>query len=160
MGAGLAVASLVSRVVATGVSMKEQSDARGEQRKQKGRVEAQNAAKAAVERRQALRAERVRRAQLTAQAEAGGFGDSSTAILGEQRVGGMAAEQTAQVSGALAATNALSGGNQAIADAQGRAQLFSNISSLSSSVFSASGGFGAAASLFDSGTKAKPQGNQ
>ena len=156
MGVELAIASLVASTAATGVSMHEQSKARGEQRKQARQVEAQNAAKAAVAKRQSLRAERVRRAQLAAQAEGAGIAGSSTALLGEQRSGGMAAEQASQTAGALSATNALSATSQAIAGHQARSQLFSNISSISSSVFSAAGGFGAIAGGAPTATPTQP----
>jgi hypothetical protein len=142
MGIELAVASLIVTVAGTAASQVQAHKTRGEQRAQNRRVNASNAAKAATAKRKALREERVRRAQLIAAAEATGASGSSTAIAGEGLSGTLASEKIGSISSALDNTNALSRGAQSIADSQGRQQLFSNVASIGSSVFSAAGGAG------------------
>jgi len=149
MGVELAVASLVVAVVGTAASIKQGQDAAEEQGKQRRRVNATNAAKASNAKRQTLRQERVRRAQLLAQAEASGVGDSSTALSGESLSGTLAGDKIGQTSSALATSNVLSAGSQSIADSQQRQRLFSNVAQIGSSVFSSAGGF----SAFDSPTE-------
>lgn len=141
MGTGLAVAGLVASIVGTGASMKEASKTRSRKRAQNERIKATNASKAATERRRAFREERVRRSQLMAEAEAGGFAGSSTELSGVALSGTRADESAARVSGALETTNAISAGNQSIADSQARQQLFSNVSAIGSNVFQSAGGF-------------------
>ena len=160
MGIGLAVAAQIAAVVGgvtavagTVASTVQGNKTRHRRKEQNRRVNATNAAKAANAKRQGLRAERVRRAQLLAQAEASGVGGSSTALSGESLSGTLASEKIGQVSSALSNTNALSAGNQSIADSQQRQQLFSNVAQIGSSVFSASGGFSAVDSLFSSEPK-------
>ena len=153
MGVALGVASLIASVVGTASSIQQGKKTAEAQEKQRKRVNATNAAKAANAKRQELRAERVRRAQLIAQAEDSGVGDSSTALSGEALSGTLAGQKIGQVSSALDNANALSAGAQSIADSQQRQQLFSNVASIGSSVFSAAGGF----SAFSSGPTATPK---
>lgn len=143
MGTGLAVAGLIASLVGTGASIVQGQQTESRQKRQNERIKAINAAKAATAKRQLFREERVRRAQLAAQAEAAGIGVSSTAISGEALSGTLAAQKVGQVSSALSATNALSAGAQSIAESQQRQQLFSNVASIGSSVFQTAGGFGA-----------------
>ena len=138
-----AVAAIVGAVAAVGGAVASQVQAgktASEQKRQNRRINATNAAKAIQAKRQTLREERVRRAQLMAQAEAAGISGSSTAISGEALVGTNAAQQVGQISSSLDNTNALSAGNQSIAESQQREQLFSAVSSIGSSVFSSTGG--------------------
>lgn len=138
-----AIAQIVSAVAVVGGAVAtnvQGNKAAGRQRAQNRRVQASNAAKAATAKRQTLRAERVRRAQLLAQAEAAGVGESSTAISGEALSGTLAGERIGQISSALDTANVLSAGSQSIADARQRQQLFSNVSAIGSSVFSSVGG--------------------
>ncbi len=148
MGIGLAIASLVVAVGGAVAANVQANKARHEQQRQNKKISATNAAKATIAKRKALREERVRRAQLLAQAEQGGFGASSTAISGEALSGTIAAGTIGAVSSSLSATNSISKSSQSIADAQSRQQLFSNVSSIGMSVFSAGGG----ASAIDSFT--------
>lgn len=134
IGAATAVAGTVS-------SISQGKKARRRQAQQNERIKATNAAKAANARRRSAREARVRQAQLQAQAEAGGFAGSSTAISGEGQVSNIQASQASNISNAQATTNAMSAGNQAIQDSRDRQQLFSNISSIGSTVFSQGGGF-------------------
>lgn len=143
MGVGLAVAGLIASVVGTASSIKEGKAVRRQQKKQAENVSAINSAKATAAKRQEFRAERVRRAQLAAQAEAAGVGGSSTAISGEGLSGTLASQSVGSISSALDNTNAISAGSQAIADSQARKQLFGNVASIGSSVFSSAGGFSA-----------------
>jgi len=142
MGIGLVIASLVVAIAGTVASNVQANKTRGEQREQNRKVSASNAAKAALAKRKALREERVRRAQLSAQAEAGGVGGSSTAISGEAMSGTIAAGTIGSISSGLDTANALSASSQRIADSQQRGQLFSNVASVGSSVFSSIGGAG------------------
>jgi len=136
MGLALGIIAVISTVA----SQVQAHKTAGEQKKQNRRVQASNAAKAATAKRQALREERVRRAQLLAQAEAAGVGESSTAISGEAFSGTKAAERIGQVSSALDTANVLSAGAQSIAESQQRQQLFSNVAAIGSSLFSSTGG--------------------
>lgn len=142
MGIGLAIASLVVSVGGAVAQNVQANKAAGRQRAQNRKVSASNAAKATVARRKAFREERVRRAQLLAQAEGAGVSGSSTALSGEGLSNVLASEKAGTISSALDNTNILSAGNQSIADARQREQLFSNVSSIGSSVFSAAGGAG------------------
>jgi hypothetical protein len=145
------IIQLVGAAAAVGGTVASQAEAgktRRRQAEQNKKISATNAAKAVQARRQALREERVRRAQLMAQAEAAGFGGSSTAISGEALSGTIAAQQTSNVSSQLNTADALSAGSQAIADSQQRQQLFNSVASIGSSVFSSSGGPKAALDLF------------
>jgi hypothetical protein len=148
MPAELALAGLLTSVVGTGASIAQGQKAQGEQRKQAARVSAQNAAAEAASRRKALREERIRRAQLLSQAGALGIEGSSTEAAGVARSGGIASESISQTSGALAATNSLSAGNQALQGAQARQQLFGNVASIGTSVFDSSGGIDKVEGLF------------
>ena len=143
MGTELAVAGLISSIVGTASSVQQGRKTAKRQKRQGELVGAQNAAKATAEKRQAFRAERVRRAQLAAQAEAAGIGGSSTALAGESLSGTIASQKVGSISSALDNTNVFSAGNQAIADSQSRQQLFGNVASIGSSVFTAADGFGA-----------------
>lgn len=148
---GLEVAAWVGAIAAVGGTVASQvqaSETRGRQKEQNRKTMAVNAAKATQAKRQSLREERVRRAQLMAQAEAAGIGGSSTEISGTALSGTQAAQQTAGVSSALASTNALSAGAQGIAESQQREQLFSNVAAIGSSVFQSSGGLDSMGSLF------------
>jgi hypothetical protein len=140
MGAELALAGLVTSLVGAGASITEAGKTRKAQQAQAERVSAQNAAQEAASRRKTLREERVRRAQITAEADILGITGSSSVIAAEGRSGGIASESIGQTAGNLSATNALSAGSQAIASSQARQQLFSSVSSIGSSVFSAAGG--------------------
>jgi len=131
----------VTAVAGTVSSIQQGKKARRARQAQNRKIKAVNQAKAASARRRALRAERVRTAQLAAQAEAGGFAGSSTAISGEGMSKHITATQASQVSNSLETTNALSRGNQSIQDATDRQQLFANIASIGSTVFSTGGGF-------------------
>lgn len=142
MGIGLAIASLLVAVGGAVAQNVQANKTREEQRQQNRKISATNSAKATVARRRALREERVRRAQLVSQAEAGGVGGSSTAISGEALSGTLAAGTIGSIGSSLSATNSLSAGNQSIADSRQREQLFSNVSAIGSSVFSAGGGAG------------------
>jgi len=150
MGIGLAIASLVVAVGGTVAQTVQARQTASRQKRQNKKISASNAAKATIARRKALREERVRRGQLLAQAEAGGFGGSSTAIAGEGISGTIAAEQIGSIGSALDTTNALSRGSQSIADSRSREQLFSNVSSIGSSIFSAGGGAGEIEKFFNS----------
>ena len=148
MGIGLAIASLVVAVAGTVASNVQANKTRGEQRAHNKKIQASNAAKATVARRKALREERVRRAQLASQAEQGGFGGSSTAIAGEALSGTIVGGTIGQINSSLSATNSLSKSSQSIAESRQREQLFSNVASIGSSVFSAGGGTGEIEGLF------------
>lgn len=140
MGLELMVVSAIASVGGTVAAVVQGGKVAAQQREQNKRIQASNAAKAARSKRQALREERVRRAQLLAQAEAAGIGESATAISGEALAGTQAAERIGQISSALDTANVLSAGSQSIADAQQRQQLFSNVSAIGASVFSSVGG--------------------
>jgi hypothetical protein len=139
----LAVAGLIASVAGTAASIEEGKTTQRRQKKQAENVSATNSAKATAAKRQEFRAERVRRAQLTAQAEASGASGSSTAIAGEGLSGTLAAQKVGSISSALDNTNVISAGSQAIADSQARKNLFGNVASIGSSVFSSAGGFSA-----------------
>ena len=158
MGLPLAVVQaiqIIGAVAAVGgtiASIQQGKQARRKRVAQNRKIRAINQAKAASARRRALREERVRSAQLAAQAEAGGFSGSSTAILGQGMSKSITASKASQISNSLETTNVLSRGNQAIQDATDRQQLFANIASIGQSVFSSAGGFsnlGEDGGLFD-----------
>jgi hypothetical protein len=143
----------VTAVAGTALSIKQGNASRRAQKAQNRKIKAVNAAKASSARRKAIRAERVRSAQLAAQAEAGGFTGSSTAILGEGRSTGITATTASQISNSLTTSNALSRGSQAIQDSNDRQQLFSNIAAIGATVFSAAGSAGGTGDgLFESST--------
>lgn len=150
MATGVAIAGLVVSIIGTGASMIQARETEQRQKKQNKRIKAMNAAKASTAKRKALREERVRRGQLIAQAEAGGFGGGSTALAGAGLSGTIASNRIGQISSALNTTNVLSAGSQSIADSQSRQQLFSSVSQIGSSVFQSAGGFESASKVFGS----------
>jgi hypothetical protein len=152
MGLPLAIASALASIVGTVSSIQQGKKARRAREAQNRKVKAINAAKASSARRRVLREQRVRRAQLAAQAEAGGFTGSSTAILGEGRSTALAASSASAISNSLETTNALSRGNQSIQDSIDRQQLFANLSAIGSTVFDQAGGF---ETLFDNSAPVK-----
>lgn len=129
------IVGAVTAVAGTVASISQGRRATRRQEAQNRRIKATNAAKATASRRRALREGRVRRAQLQAQAEAGGFSGSSTALAGLGLSATRTAEQFSTISGSLSNTNAISEGQQSIVDAQERQQLFSNVASIATSVF-------------------------
>jgi hypothetical protein len=165
MGLPLAVVQaiqIIGAIAAVGgtiSSIQQGKKARRAREAQNRKVKAINQAKAAAARRRAQREERVRSAQLAAQAEAGGFSGSSTALLGQGMSKSITASKASQISNALETTNALSRGNQAVQDATDRQQLFANIASIGQSVFSVASNMssGTDGGLFDFGKEAKPE---
>jgi len=135
------IVGAVTAVAGTVSSIQQGRQARRAREAQNRKVKATNQAKAVAARRRLAREERVRSAQLAAQAEAGGFVGSSTAISGEGLSSTLAATKASEISSSLATTNALSRGNQVVQDATDRQQLFANIASIGQSVFSTAGGF-------------------
>jgi hypothetical protein len=135
------VIAAVAAVAGTVSSIQQGKKARRAREAQNRKVKAINAAKATAARRRAIREERVRSAQLRAQAEAGGFSGSSTALSGEGMSKSILASKASAISNSLETTNALGRGNQAIQDSTDRQQLYANIASIGTTVFSASGGF-------------------
>jgi hypothetical protein len=145
IGAVVAVAGTVS-------SIQQGKKARRAREAQNRKVKAVNQAKAASARRRALREERVRRAQLASQAEAGGFTGSSTALSGEGMSKSITASKASEISNSLETTNALGRGQQAIQDSTDRQQLYANIASIGQTVFNTAGAASANATdggLFD-----------
>ena len=160
MGTGLEVlliASVTVGTVATVQGMEARKEARsasenaaGEQRKIQGEQKAQNAAQAATERRKQVREERVRRARVMQSAEASGVSESSGEFGALGALGTNLATNIGSNLVAVAAGERTSGYAQSAADFMGKAgaarsdaEQAGQIFSLSSSIFSASGGMGA-----------------
>ena len=137
----LAIVGLVAGLVGTGASITEGTKARREQRRRNEKIAAQNAAKEAAARRRALREERVRRARLVAEAELTGAAGGSTALAGVGLSGTLAAEKASAIGGGAAAAESFSASESAIAKAQTRQQLFSNVAQIGTSVFQSASGF-------------------
>lgn len=157
MGTGLEVA-IISAVIG-GISLEQGMEARAdakdasnkaadEQRKIQGEQKAQNAAQAAAERRKQVREERVRRARIlqssTDTGVAGGSGEfGALGALGTNLATGIGSNL-----GAIAAGERTSGYAQNAADFMGQAnsarsdaEQAGQLTGLSLSIFSASGGF-------------------
>lgn len=101
----------------------------------------------ARQRRQTIREGQIKRAAALASAEAVGAGESSAVLGGVASV-------TSRVGEKISFSNQQSVFSNRIADAQQTANLFSGISSISSQVFQAAGGFGSVPGLGGGATAA------
>ena len=132
----LTMAVVATMVVSTGVSIKQQQEARGEQKKAQREQGAANAERAAAERRQQIREERIRRAQIE-QAAANTGTTSSSGAMGA--TGGLSSTLASNLGFNLSqVTHAgnVSVFNQKSASALGKAQMAEQIGILSTSIFS------------------------
>lgn len=150
-------AAYVSSQEARGEAKEAAGLAAEEGRKSQSEVKALNAQKAAGERRQQVREERVRRAKVEQGASNTGVSESS----GEAgAISGLATQLGANIGtnlGQLQGANAISGFNQAAADFNTSAQNSmsdaagaQNLFALSGSIFNAAGGVGAIKTIFNS----------
>lgn len=145
MGTEVAIASLVLSVVSQQVAASQQRKAGKIQRAtQKEAQEQQSAvekARDAASRRQQLRQERIRRAQVIQQAENVGGGDSSgvvgTTSAIQSQVGANLAFMTGQQVGADAISGTLQRGADATLKAQNKALVAGQVSNISGSFFNA-----------------------
>lgn len=139
----IAAISLAVTAVSTAATIQSQQEAAREGKKAQREQAAMNAARAAQERRQQIREERIRRARILQSSEATGVSGSS----GEAgAVGGMATQLQSNIGfnlGAQRSAGLISDFQQNAQDAMDRASLFQQVGSLSGSIFSAAGGFGA-----------------
>ena len=149
LSVGLSAASFVAGEMARSDARSAQNKARGEQEKIQGEQRAQNAAQAAQERRNQVREERVRRSRILQSAEGTGVSDSSGEF---GALGSLGTQLSANVGGNLGklassertgvyaqnAANFMGEAQNAMFNAQQADKLFN----LSTSIFSAAGGFG------------------
>lgn len=137
----LLIASLVVGAVSTVQGMEARSEAKREGQKLQGEQKAQNAAQAAQERRAQVREERVRRARVLQSAEGTGITGSSTEFGALGALGTNLANNQGISAGRVASGQRSSEYAQNIQNAQFDAQQADALFSLSSSIFSAAGGF-------------------
>ncbi len=121
-----------------------------EQRKARQEEKAQNAAQAANERRQQIREERVRRAKVIQQSQNTGVSDSSGELGSTSGLSTQLGANLGNNTGRLNSANNISGFAQNAADFNSQAEnslykanMWGQIGSVSMSIFSAAGGFGA-----------------
>lgn len=168
----VAIASLAVGVASYAGAQSAQKDAARERqsaaesnKKIQEEQRADNAAKAASERRNQIREERVRRAKILQGAENSGAAYSS----GEAgALGGMATQLGSNIGsnlGQIARSDRISGYAQSASNSMFQASIFDQKSSnksqlfnLSTSLFSASGGFGQIGTAWDRGFSGPPKG--
>lgn len=143
MGLGVAIASLIMTAVATVKQQEAASDARKEQKKQRQEQQAVNAEQAAREKRQQIREERIRRAQILQASENTGVAGSSGEMGATGNLSTQLSANLGFTSGQQRHASNMSIFQQKEADALGRGQMWAGVGNISSSIFSASGGFGA-----------------
>jgi hypothetical protein len=143
MATGIAIVASVVAVAATVESISQQKKAAKAQQEAAAEQTAISTKEARDKRQQAAREARIKRAQIVQQAEnqgiAGGtteLGATSAVAAGQSREAGEQAFETTAAEG-LAKTQ------QQIADASSKAATAAAVGNLSSSIFSAAGGFGA-----------------
>lgn len=137
----VAVASLAIGTVSLVAGEQARGRAQNEQKKIQGEQKAQNAAQAAAAKRTQIREERVRRARILQSSEDTGTAGSSGEL---GAVGGMATNLATNLgsdAGRFAAGNRISDFAQNAANDMFDAQQADKLFSLSTSIFSASGGF-------------------
>lgn len=137
---GLEAALITAIVASTAYSIKQQQDARSEQKKAANEQGAANAERAAAERRQQIREERIRRAQIE-QASANTGTIASSGSMGA--TGGLSTTLASNLGFNLSQiTHAgnISAFNQSAANSMGRAQTVEQLGSLATSIFSMSAG--------------------
>lgn len=133
----VAYIALASTIASTAAQYSAQQKAAGEQEKAQKEQQAMNAAKAAQERRQQIREERVRQARLLQASENTGATDSSGQIGAE---GSLATQLQSNVGfnlGALRSAGNISRFNQNAADYLEEAQMWKAVGQISQSIFSA-----------------------
>lgn len=144
MGTGLeiaAYAALAVTAVSTVKQIQSQQEAAKEGKKARREQEAMNAARAAQERRQQIREERIRRARILQASENTGVTESSGQIGAE---GGLATQLSGNMGfnrGQIRSAGLISDFQQNAQDAADAANLWGQVGQLSSSIFTASGGF-------------------
>ena len=133
---GLEAALITAIVASTAYSIKQQQEARSEQKKAAKEQGAANAERAAAERRQQIREERIRRAQIE-QASANTGTIASSGSMGA--TGGLSTTLASNLGFNLSqithASN-ISSFNQSAANSMGRAQTAEQLGSLATSIFS------------------------
>lgn len=133
---GLEAALVTAIVASTAYSIKQQQEARSEQKKAAKEQGAANAERAAAERRQQIREERIRRAQIE-QASANTGTIASSGSMGA--TGGLSTTLAGNLGFNLSqithASN-ISAFNQSAANSMGRAQTAEQLGSLATSIFS------------------------
>ena len=132
------IAIVATMVVSTGLSIKQQQEARSDQKKSSREQGAANAERAAAERRQQIREERIRRAQIE-QASANTGTIASSGSMGA--AGGLSTTLASNLGFNLSQithANNISAFNQSAAGHMGRAQTVEQIGSLATSIFAAS----------------------
>ena len=133
---GLEAALITAIVASTAYSIKQQQEARSEQKKAAKEQGAANAERAAAERRQQIREERIRRAQIE-QASANTGTIASSGSMGA--TGGLSTTLAGNLGFNLSQiTHAgnISAFNQSAANSMGRAQTVEQLGSLATSIFS------------------------
>lgn len=153
MGITAAVAFAVT-VGSTAMQMENQRKAAGEQKDAREEQQAMNASRAAQERRQQIREERIRRARVLQSSENTGVTASSGQIGAE---GGLATQLSGNVGfnrGQIRSAGMISDFQQNAQDAIDSADLWGQVGQLSGSIFRAAGGFNTVFSSPQSGSTA------
>ena len=132
----LTLAVVATMVVSTGVSIKQQQEARSEQKKAQREQGAANAERAAAERRQQIREERIRRAQIEQAAANTGTVASSGAVGATGGLGTTLASNLGFNLSQVTHAGNISVFNQNSASAMGKAQTVEQLGSLATSIFS------------------------
>lgn len=151
MGVVIAAASLAVTAVSAYKQYEAAQDAADAREEAQEIAGAQQQNRARNQRRQQVREERIRRARILASAENTGVGASSSAIGALGALGTNTAANIGFMSSEGRAAQGITSANQSALDAQTRGQMWQGVGQLSSSVFNASGGFGAIGSLWEGG---------
>lgn len=141
MAVGVAIASLIVTAVSVVKQQEAASDARKAQKKSRNEQRANNAEVAAREKRQQIREERIRRAQIMQASENAGVSASSGEMGATSNLSSQLASNLGFNAGAQQRANNMSIFAQQGANAQGKADRWAGIGSIAQSTFSASGGF-------------------
>lgn len=153
MGTEVAIAALVVSAASTAYSISENRQAGKKQQEAQDISTAQQKSVDLANRRQQIREERIRRAQIEQAAANQGAGGSSGEAGAISALGSQVGSNIASISqGQLAATG-ISNAMSAAASSTQRAQVAQGVASLSGTVFSGAGGFD---SIFSSGSGVNP----
>lgn len=149
----IALAALAVTGASTVYSMNEQRKAGKAQQEGQDIATAQQKSVDLANKRQQLREERIRRAQIEQASANQGVGGSSGEAGAISALGAQVGANVASINQGQMAADGISGAMSKAAGATQRAQVAQGVASLSGTVFSASGGFG---SIFSSGSGVNP----
>ena len=149
----LAIAALAVTTASTVYSIKEQRKAGKAQQEGQDIATAQQKSVDLANKRQQLREERIRRAQIEQASANQGVGGSSGEAGAVSALGAQVGANVASINQGQMAAEGISGAMSKAAGATQRAQVAQGVASLSGTVFSGAGGFN---SIFSSGSGVNP----